>query len=210
VRENKYEIILKEAAKLIGQKGYAGTSFQEIADRVGIHKSTLFHYFKNKEQMLLLILESSIETVYTNLEYIIGNTQLRPEQKLEQAISNHLTMLVEYFDNINVYLNEFRNLSSGNRAVYLTKRKKYENDFKKIVLEMMEAGYYEDLNPKVVTFGILGMLNWTAKWFREDGKFSISEVARDFYRMVTQKGVPAGTQVSESSGVFMGDRQEER
>lgn len=187
MRENKYEIILKEAAQLIGRKGYAGTSFQEIADKVGIHKSTLFHYFKNKEQMLLLILERSIETVYTNLEQIIGNSQLRPEEKLEQAISNHLTMLVEYFDNVNVYLNEFRNLSSNNRTAYLTKRKKYENDFKKIVLEMMEAGYYEHLNPKVVTFGILGMLNWTAKWFKEDGSFSISEVAHVFHRMIIQK-----------------------
>ncbi len=188
MRENKYEIILKEAAQLIGQKGYTGASFQEIADKVGIHKSTLFHYFKNKEQMLLLILERSIETVYTNLEQITSNRELRPEEKLEQAISNHLTLLVEYFDNVNVYLNEFRNLSSNNRTAYLKKRKKYENDFKKIVVEMKGAGYYEQLNPKVVTFGILGMLNWTAKWFKEDGSLSICEVAHVFYRMITQKG----------------------
>lgn len=138
--------------------------------------------------MLLLILERSIETVYTNLEQITSNRELRPEEKLEQAISNHLTLLVEYFDNVNVYLNEFRNLSSNNRTAYLKKRKKYENDFKKIVVEMKGAGYYEQLNPKVVTFGILGMLNWTAKWFKEDGSLSISEVAHVFYRMITQKG----------------------
>jgi len=187
MRENKLEIILSEAAHLMGRKGYSGTSFQEIADKVGIHKSTLFHYFRNKEEMLLLILERSIKDVYTNLEQIIASAELRPEEKLEQAIKNHLTLLVEYFDNVNVYLNGFGNLSKENQAIYLTKRKKYERDFNKIVTEMKALGYFDGLDVKIVTFGILGMLNWSAKWFRNEGALGIDAVADVFYRMITQK-----------------------
>ena len=189
MRGNKYEIILAEAACLIWHKGYAGTSFQEIADAVGIHKSTLFHYFKNKEELLLRILERSIEDVYANLELIANDGALQPEDKLEKAIQNHLNMLVRYFDNINVYINEFTSLSEKNRVVYLKKRKKYEHDFQKIIMEMQAVGYYSQLNPKIVTFGILGMQNWVAKWFRLDGVIAINEVSQVLYRMVTQTTV---------------------
>ncbi len=187
MKENKREKILVEAASLISQNGYAGTSFQEIADHVGIHKSTLFHYFRNKEEILLQILERSIGDVYANFEKIANNRALRPEEKLEQAIYNHLEMLVAYFDNVNVYLNEFRSLSKENQQVYLKKRKKYESDFKKIITEMKTVGYFERLDTKIVTFGILGMLNWVAKWFRKDGKKDIREVAHVYYQMVAKK-----------------------
>ena len=187
MRENKFEKILAAAAHLISKKGYSGTSFQEIANDVGIHKSTLFHYFKNKEDVLLRILERSIEEVCRNLEQITANDALGPLEKLEKAIHNHLALLLEYFDNVNVYLNEFRSLSEKNQALYLQKRKKYEQDFQKIVLEMKKLGYFEGLDTKIVTFGILGMLNWTAKWHRKDGALSIEDIARVFYGMITQK-----------------------
>ena len=147
MRENKFEKILAAAAHLISKKGYTGTSFQEIANNVGIHKSTLFHYFKNKEDVLLRILERSIEEVYRNLEQITSNDALGPEEKLEKAIHNHLALLLEYFDNVNVYLNEFRSLSEKNQALYLQKRKKYERDFEKIVLEMKKLGYFQAAPP---------------------------------------------------------------
>ena len=187
MRENKFEKILSAAAHLISTKGYSGTSFQEIANNVGIHKSTLFHYFKNKEDVLLRILERSIEEVCRNLEQIRSNEALGPEAKLEKAIHNHLALLLEYFDNVNVYLNEFRSLSKKNQDLYLQKRKKYEQDFKKIVSDMKKAGYFEGLNTKIVTFGILGMLNWTAKWHRKDGAVSIEEITKVFYGMITQR-----------------------
>jgi TetR/AcrR family transcriptional regulator, cholesterol catabolism regulator len=187
MKENKYEKILAEAASLIGEKGYAGTSFQEIADQVEIHKSTLFHYFTSKEELLLKILERSIGEVSANLDQIVNDQALTPEEKLEKAIYNHLTLLVKYFDNVKVYLNEFRSLSRTNQMAYLKRRKGYEGDFNKIVGEMKRAGYFEHLNSKIVTVGILGMLNWTAKWFKMGGNRTIQEVADVYYKMLIQR-----------------------
>jgi AcrR family transcriptional regulator len=190
MKENKYEKILDEAASLIGENGYAGTSFQEIADKVEIHKSTLFHYFTSKEELLLKILERSIGEVSANLDQIVNDHALTPEEKLEKAIYNHLSLLVKYFDNVKVYLNEFRSLSKTNQTAYLKKRKEYEGDFNKIVGEMKKAGYFEHLSSKIVTVGILGMLNWTAKWFKMGGSRTIEEVADVYYKMLIKRNVP--------------------
>jgi TetR/AcrR family transcriptional regulator, cholesterol catabolism regulator len=191
MQQNKYETILKAAAHLISKKGYDGTSFQEIADRVGIHKSTIFYYFKTKEELILRIMEKSLEGPILALQQIIANEELTPEEKLKRAIESHLSLLIAHAENVNIYLNEFRALARREQAKYLTKRKIYEKDFQAIVSQMQKAGYFSGLDPKIVTFGILGMVNWVIKWFKNDGRFTIKEVSNIFYGLITQK-TPAG------------------
>jgi len=181
---NKHEKILSVASKLIAKKGYAGTSLQEIANKVYLHKSSLFHYFKNKEELLLTILEKTVEEVDTNLEKIILNKRLSIEEKFKEAIDNHLILLTQHLDVVNIYLNETRNLSKKYRAVYLEKRKKYGKNFETIVMEMKAKGYFRGLDTEVVTFGILGMLNWVVKWYKTTGPLSIKEIADIFCRML--------------------------
>jgi AcrR family transcriptional regulator len=185
MRHDRFEEILKCSAELISQNGFNGVSFREIAERIGLHKSTLFHYIKNKEDLLLRILEHPVDKVNTNLEKIIVNNELKPIEKLNWAIDNHLTSIVEHFDNVNIYLNELRNLSKKNQAVYLKKRKKYERDFEKIITEMQGNGYFKGLDTKIVTFGILGMLNWVVKWYKKREDKDIKEVSSIFYRLIT-------------------------
>ena len=187
LRDNKYEKILLVAAKSISQKGAKGASLQEIADGVGLHKSTLFHYFKNKEELLLRILEKSIGEVNMNLEKIIESQELEPEEKLKRAFDNHLTLLIAYFDNAKIYLNELGSLSRKNQTIYLKKRKKYQADFEKIMVEMKRKGYFNGLDGKIMTFGVLGMLNWVTKWYKKGGPLGIKEVSDTFYRMITQR-----------------------
>jgi AcrR family transcriptional regulator len=184
MRTPKYEQILSVAANLIATNGHDGASFQDIADKVGLHKSSLFHYFKNKEELLLGILEKPIEEVSKNLEVIIADSKLSPEEKFNQAIHNHLTLLTKYLDNVNVYLNDLRSLPKRSKALYMQKRKKYQKNFQRIVGEMKTKGYFNGCDAQVTTFGLLGMLNWTAKWYRKDGPLSIEEIGTTFCNII--------------------------
>lgn len=187
--KNKYEEILLVSTKLISQQGFKGASLQKIANGVGLHKSSLFHYFKSKDELLLRILKKSIEEVNKNLETIITNKQLDPKEKLKNAINNHLSLLIEYIDNVNIYLNEFKSLPKRNQTIYLEKRKKYENNFEKIIVEMKKKGFFNGLDAKLVTFGVLGMLNWTVKWYKNDGRFNVREISDIYNKMITQKSI---------------------
>jgi AcrR family transcriptional regulator len=186
MRDNKYEKILSVAGRLISQKGFKGTSLQKISDEVGLHKSSLFHYFRNKEELLLRILEHSTDEVSAELGKILEGQTIEPEEKLKRAIDNHLTLLSKNFDRVNVYLNQIGNLSKKNQKIYLKKRKRYEKDLEKIVVEMGKKGYFKGLDRKIVTLGLLGMLNWVAKWFKSDGRLTIQEVSHTFYGMLTK------------------------
>jgi hypothetical protein len=186
MRISKYEKILSVATQLIAKKGYAGTSLQDIANEVTLHKSSLFHYFKTKEELLLKILETPIEEVDINLEKIILDKELSIEEKLKRAIDNHLFLLTEHLDIANIYLNETRNLSKKYRSLYLGKRKKYGKNFEKIVVGMKTEGYFKGLDTKIVTFGLLGMLNWVVKWYKRKGVLNVKEIADIFYKMLME------------------------
>jgi AcrR family transcriptional regulator len=187
MRITKDEKILSLAASLMARRGYDGTSFQDIADKVGLHKSSLFHYFKNKEQLLLRILETPIDEVSRKLEEIIADSELAPEEKFTKAVNNHLALLTKYLDNVNVYLNDVRSLSKKNRVFYIQKRKKYERDFQRILAEMKAKGYFSGCDSQVTTFGLLGMLNWVAKWYKEDGPLGAEEVGSIFCKIILHR-----------------------
>jgi len=191
-KQNQYERILLASASLMSQMGFKGVSLQQIADKIGLHKSSLFHYFNNKEELLLRILEKPFDQFYHDFQKIIGDKELKPEEKLRKAIYGHLELLMEYDDNVSIFLNDLKSLSEKNRKIHLAKIKKYEEDFEEIVRGMKKEGFFKGLDPKIVTFGILGMVNWVTRWFRPNGPLTIEEISDIFYRMLA-------TQSSDSS-----------
>lgn len=52
--------ILRAARELIQTRSYLGLSFQELADRVGIRKASLYHHFPSKEALGIAVLERSV------------------------------------------------------------------------------------------------------------------------------------------------------
>lgn len=188
---NQREKIITIASHLMSQKGYKGASLQEIADLVGIHKSTLFHYFKNKEELLLAVLRIAIEDVTRSLTLILEDKNLSPEEKLRQAIVSHLDSLAKHIDNVNVYHSEIRFLSAKNKRKYLETRKYYALCFEKIIDEIKasDSGYFRALDTKIVTYAILGMCNWMAKWFKERGPIKIDSIADIFFKIIMPEGL---------------------
>ena len=187
-KHNKYAKILIAATELICKEGYRAASLQEIASRVGIHKTSLFHYIENKEDLLRQILQSSLGRSSLKLEEIANNDRLTPEKKLREAFKNHLRQAPNMVSNQIVYSNDFRNLSKKTQKMFLEERRKYEKLFKKIVIELQRDNYLNGLDTSVVTLGIFGMLNWFPKWYKKDGRLSIDEISNIFLKMILGKG----------------------
>jgi AcrR family transcriptional regulator len=187
-RNNKYKKILSVAAHLMSRKGYTGVSLQEIADKVGLHKSTLFHYIKNKEELLLQIFGDTFEEEgIRTLKEISRDHSLAPEEKLRKAIDFHLTSVDKDFDSISIFLDQIRSLPKKHQLMALKARKEYEKCFQKIIAEMKRKGYFEGLDKQIVTLGVLGMLNWVPMWFRRDGRLTIKEISDIFYKLIGEK-----------------------
>jgi TetR/AcrR family transcriptional regulator len=79
--ERSRQRILKTAIRLFAEKGFAGTSVDEIVDMTGINKRMVYHYFGSKE----LLYQQALATEYGKLEALEIET-LHSEAPIEKTV----------------------------------------------------------------------------------------------------------------------------
>src|SRR3954471_18191321 len=72
-REEREELILQAAEEVLLEKGYAETSIDEIAARVGIAKGTVYLHFPSKEDLVVTIFARNMQTLLEGVDGIIAN-----------------------------------------------------------------------------------------------------------------------------------------
>jgi AcrR family transcriptional regulator len=74
--------ILDAALELLAEHGYEGMSLQQVADRVALHKSSLFHHFKSKEELAREVFTDVAEQLLKRIEPILAEDPPRFESLL--------------------------------------------------------------------------------------------------------------------------------
>ncbi|GGP08163.1 TetR/AcrR family transcriptional regulator [Oceanobacillus neutriphilus] len=78
--------ILDASMKLFKEKGYLQTTTQNIINEVGISRGLLYYHFKNKEEILYILVEKSVKPLIGQMEIIVEDTTLTPMEKLNQFL----------------------------------------------------------------------------------------------------------------------------
>ena len=185
--ETNYDKILKATIELMCNNGYHGTSIQMIADNVGITKSTVFHHFKNKETILLSILDEYVPSATEGLKKIVNDSSLSGVEKLKRFILHHMKLVGAQGDIINLNLRESRYFGDKNRQIYEESQRVYARLVRGIVVQIQdeENTIFKGLNPKVVANAIQGMCNWSVLWYEKEGELDMDGIARQFYQILT-------------------------
>lgn len=175
-----FDEIIGAAAKVFQTRGYHAASMQDIADEVGLLKGSLYHHFRSKEELLYLIVKEPITRLYATVGEIVA-TETPAAEKLRQAVLAHLEAFHRHHPHLFVYLRETEDLKQRFRAATKLSPKQYEELWQQILKEGMKAGEFRpDLDVKVVSYALLGMLNWLYKWYDPGGRLSVREVADQF------------------------------
>ena len=184
------ERILRAAAALFREQGFSRASMRDLADRVGIHKSSLYHHFPSKQALLLEILETTVDRSAPLLEAIADSGEPAPE-RLRRAVANHVTELIRDQDNVACFLEEGRYLDRRYMDIYISKRDRYEGHFRRIIDDGVRSGEFGPVSVRLASLAILGMCNWVARWWRPDGEFEPREIAARFAQMAVQSLTPS-------------------
>ncbi len=184
--------IIDAASVLFSRKGYKATTIEQISNKANLHKSSLFHYFKNKEDVLMAVMDKSLNNHLNILTKIVVDPTLRGEEKLKLALGKQISTACRYRDHINVYLSEINSLSPEKRKKYTKRRKEHESCYEHIIKEIQAddtSNLFKGLDPKIVKLGILGMCNWTIKWYDENGPSEPTEIHDTFYSILTGRPI---------------------
>ncbi|MDD3653880.1 MAG: TetR/AcrR family transcriptional regulator [Desulfotomaculaceae bacterium] len=179
----RYTEIVDTAKKLFRKKNYHGTSMQDIAEKVGIYRGSLYHYINSKEEILYHIVERPVLKGFESLKKI-QEEDLPPIQKLRRAIEYHVRDSMEHQAELAILLEDTKHLSEKYQNQIREVQKKYEGTFLSIIKEGIKKGDFKKLDPKIVTFAVFGMTNWMYRWYDTDGLLSAEEIAEIFLDMI--------------------------
>lgn len=177
--------ILRAAAALFREQGFNRASMRDLADRVGIHKSSLYHYFPSKQALLLEILETTVDRSTPVLQ-AIADADIPATERLRKAVANHVTELILDRDNVACFIEEGRYLERTYMDIYIAKRDRYEGHFRRIIGDGVRSGEFAPVSVRLASLAILGMCNWVARWWRPNGEFEPQEIASRFGEMAVQ------------------------
>ncbi len=130
--------IFEAAVKLFLEKGFNETSMREIAESVGVGKSTLYDYFPTKDEILLSVVEEELQRLTETARAIAAQNTPIPE-KLRQIIFAYLEYLATNEDFYMKLSLEVQRLTQISQARIQLKRHAYQD----VLCDLIEAGIRE-------------------------------------------------------------------
>ena len=169
------EEILARAAALFAQRGYTATSMNEVAAACDVSKATLYHYVRDKHELLCQIAETHV----LRLEAIVAEVtaaKAKPEQRLRHLIEAFMRAYADSSNEHRVLTEDVRFLRDEDRERVLACQRRVVAQFARAVVEVRPPLAKARLD-KPLTMLLFGMINWTFTWLRADGDLSYDELS---------------------------------
>jgi AcrR family transcriptional regulator len=189
-REKKRAEIAQKAVALFARKGFQATTIQDIADAAQLGKGTIYHYFRTKEEILLVI---SNEILH-EMERSLGAALLRldePEDKLAALIQESLK-ITEELENLYIIYTELwlTSLRSNRYSDIVKLIKDLNDDLRKMVSRMIEDGkskgiFVRDIDSDALAVYLVTSFDGVVFHYLLDKKsFDIKHVTKEFIRFL--------------------------
>lgn len=173
--DEKRRAILDRSAELFAEHGYDRASMSKIAEACGVSKANLYHYYKDKEELLFDVIRFHLEELLEVVE-AADRPELAPDARLRELIAALLEAYRDADAEHNVQINGLRLLSADRQA----ELKAMERELVRIFSDAM-AGVAPQLKGtkllKPVTMSLFGMINWHYLWFRDNGDVTRADYA---------------------------------
>lgn len=189
--DEKLESILRTAAQIFAEKGYHQASIRDIARATGVSLSGLYYYFNSKEELLFLIQDHAFGTLVANLERLLDGVT-EPHRRLRILMENHLRYFIANKHEMKVLSHEAEALTGDYRRRVNAKKRRLTEMALQILAELRPDG---DIDPRVATFAMFGMMNWLYNWHRPERDVPLDKIVDDMYRIFVEGFLPAGATV---------------
>ena len=190
------EDIIRAAAEVLQRNGYEAATMKDIAAAVNLTAASLYHHFRNKDALLLAVLELGLEVIIRRIEPLARADQ-PSDQKLRAMIRAHVVGLTENTAVAAAMVFEIRALmhvkappktaSAEDKAAYqafidrrsafFVRRDHFEELFRTVVREGIERGDLRPLDVPIFVKTLMGAHNWVGVWYKPEGRLNGAQIA---------------------------------
>lgn len=175
--------IYEAAARLFYEKGFAGTTLQDLADAIGLHKASLYHYISSKDELLF----ATVDYAHSSLTGILATADvpgLTPLQKIQRILRAHAEFCAEHVHITAVFYKDGGALAPEHLQRVIDARNNYEQAVRHLIVEGQEAGEIRaDLDSKLAVLAVFGVVNWIIQWYEPSSRLTPEEVGVQFSQL---------------------------
>ena len=180
------EEIVSAAAAVFAERGYHGSSTQDIADRLGIRQASLYYYFPSKEVALEIVCTRGVEGFVDQAAFAAASSGTAAE-RIRRLIRGHLTPLDDRRAFVQVFLRERQNLPDDSRKRVGRLSRRYERIVQEILAGGVRSGELRaDLDCRLAALALLGLCNAVPAWYGKEPGATLERIVDEFARLVLE------------------------
>jgi AcrR family transcriptional regulator len=157
-QQRRRKEIFDASVHLFLAKGFQETSMREIAIAAGVGKSTLYDYYKSKDEIMVSYFENEIEVITARAQEIIQHNSTIAD-KLSKIMQMHLSYLVESKQIFLKLSLEAQRLSLESQDQIQAKRHAYQDMLRSLIEEGIQRGEFRPVNPLFAARSIFSLLS---------------------------------------------------
>jgi AcrR family transcriptional regulator len=171
------ESVLRGAVKVFNERGYDGTSMEDLARELGITKSAIYHHVAGKEELLRLGVDRALDGLFAVLDEI-SVMEAPAIVRLEELARRSVLLLVTELPFVTLLLRVRGNTKAERRA--LARRREFDAAVASLATRAREEGDLRpDVDPALVARLLYGMINSVVEWYRPRSGGGPAELAED-------------------------------
>lgn len=173
--------IFESAIQVFSNCGYSGATMDEVVARAGVAKGSLYYHFKSKEELFIFIIKEGMNLIHEEVDKATIDIE-DPYEIIKESAKVQLKYVYENKDLFKVIISQI--WGTGERNNMLREEiKSLINQSSKKFKAVMDAGYIEDEDPVLLSYGLLGVLVSSALFeLLSDEEYDNDEVVEKFMR----------------------------
>lgn len=194
--ERRRAQILGAAAQVFKEVGYSAASVDEIAQRAEMDRASIYYYFSGKKELFReMVGDATTENV--EMAERISIADLPSDRKLRDLITGLFQSYERHYPYLYVFVQEDMTHLARDQSAWSKKIIALNRRFDAATCKILQDGIDDGLfssggDAKLLAAGVVGMCNWSHRWFEPTGKRSAGEIADTFADMILNGLVTPG------------------
>ena len=148
-----------------------------MADQLDFTKAALYYYVQDKQDLLFRIHMQTLEMALAAIESIVQSNRSPPD-KICAFIDNQVRMIANHPELFAVYFNEKSHLTAEHAEATTNIERQIMHVVADVIRAGNDAGFFQDVDPTVAAFAVMGASSWVYRWYRSQGRLSIEEISK--------------------------------
>jgi AcrR family transcriptional regulator len=169
------ESLLAVAVRLFNERGYDGTSMEDLSRKLGITKSAIYHHVPSKEELLRLAVNRALDGLFAEVDRLDA-VDGRAIDRLEHLVRGSVVVLAGQLPFVTLLLRVRGNTKVEREA--LARRREFDHLVADLVAKAAAEGDLRSaIDPAVAARLLFGMVNSLVEWYRPRGAAAAEDLA---------------------------------